>query len=200
MAIKLNDYKSIPNSTNIKIHKEDNRKFLLRFKMKVWDTKKGNYIYKQFAKIFAVQAKDHSRRDNIRLAQAAFLNFKESVERRVSGKTDSDIILDQLFVLYMDTQPDTDWTHKKQHVYDLYIGNSGLKSTERKSTRDFKKVHAIYQKYKVGHMKISEIRPMHIEKIISFMEENGLSPRTRKSILEVLNPVFKYAVRNKYAK
>ncbi len=200
MAIKLNDYKSIPNSTNIKIHKKNIRKFLFRFKMKVWDAKKGDYAYKQFAKIFTVYARDHSRRDNVRLAQTAFLNFKESVERQADGKTDNDITLDKLFVLYMDTQPNTDWTHKKQHVYDLYIGNSGLKSTERKSTRDFKKIHAIYQKHKIGYLKISEIRPMHIEKIISFMEENGLSPRTRKGILEILNPIFKYAIRNKYIK
>ena len=50
MAINSNDYKSIPKSANIKIHKKNNRKFLFRFKMKVWDMHKGDYAYKQFSK------------------------------------------------------------------------------------------------------------------------------------------------------
>jgi len=46
-------------------------------------------------------------------------------------------------------------------------------------------------------MNISDIMPMHIEKIIARMEKNGLSPRTQKGIVEILNPLFKEAIRNR---
>lgn len=66
MAIKLSDYKSIPKSANVKIHKKDIRKFLFRFKMKVWDNKKGSYVNKQFAKVYKVNATNHSVRKYFR--------------------------------------------------------------------------------------------------------------------------------------
>ena len=55
-----------------------------------------------------------------------------------------------------------------------------------------------YDKVKIGDMQISTIKPMHIEKIISHMEKvHKLSPRTQKSILEILSPLFNFATRNK---
>ena len=199
MAIKLSDYKSIPKTSNVKIHKKDIRNFLFRFKMKVWDSDEGKYVYKQFSKTFKVSATDHSRRDNIRIAQAEFFRFKELVVQKINGKSDSDITLDDLFSMYMDTQPQSDWTHKKQHIYNLYIGEFEIDSPEKKSTRDFSETHGFYRDSKIGHMKVIDIKPQYVERIISKMEkEGGLSPRTRKGILEILNPLFKYAIRNKY--
>ena len=198
MAIKMSDYKSIPKQQNIKIHKKDIKKFLFRFKMEAWNDTKTKFGYRHFTKIYTVDATNHSKKDNIREAQEAFLIFRKEMIENVDGKGGQNIKLDALFAEYMETQPQTDWTHKKQHIYDLYIGESGLEGSERKSTRDFKEVHNIYKSLKIGHRKIIDIRPMHIEQIISGMEKNDLSPRTRKSILEILNPLFKYAIRNKY--
>ena len=65
MAIKLSDYKILPKSANVKIHKTDNRKFLFRFKMKVWDNKKGSYVNKQIAKVYKVKATNQSRKEKM---------------------------------------------------------------------------------------------------------------------------------------
>ncbi len=78
-----------------------------------------------------------------------------------------------LFDKYNETQPATEWTEKKKSFYDLYI------------------------KKDLGNMDIVKIRPMQIEEIIFRMKKKGLSARTCRSILEVLNPLFKYAVKNR---
>jgi len=50
----------------------------------------------------------------------------------------------------------------------------------------------------LGKKKIEKIREMDIQNILNKMAKQGLSPRTRKSVMEVLNPLFKFAVTNKY--
>jgi integrase len=199
MAIRFSDYKSIPKSANIKIHKNDFRKFLFRFKMKVWDEKKGVYRHKQYAKVYKVQATNHSRKENIEEAQLAFLGFRDQVRTNSGKNTSKNLSLDNLFITYMQTQPDTDWTHKKKHIYDLYIGNSGLSNITKKPTEELLQKRLTYSAYKIGSMKIDAILPHHIEKIISEMANvHKLSARTQKSVIEVLNPVFNFAQKNKF--
>lgn len=199
MAIKLSDYKTIPKSANVKIHKTDNRKFLFRFKMKVWDTNSGTYKPKQFSKVYTVKATNHSRKENIQEAQIAFITFKQDTQNKESVSAINKISLDELFCKYMETEPLTDWTHKKKHIYDLYIGNSGLSNITKEPTKELLVKRAKYDEVKIGGMEVSTIMPMHIEKITSQMEKvHNLSPRTQKGIIEILSPLFNFAIRNKY--
>ena len=199
MAIKLSDYKSIPKSANIKIHKKNNRKFLFRFKMKVWDMHKGDYAYKQFSKTFMVKATNHSRHDNIKDAQLEFLQFKKLTENRVNGANADDMTLDELFIKYIETQPFSDGREKKKKNYDLRIGNSGLSNPNKESIARHKTLHAQYNKYKIGHLPIQDIIPNQISTIISKMKtEFNLADKTCKGVLEILNPVFKFALANRY--
>lgn len=87
----------------------------------------------------------------------------------------SNITLDRLFELYFETlDTSKQWTHKKKYIYELYI-KGGL-----------------------GKKKIENIREMDMQNILNKMNAKGLSPRTRKSVMEVLNPLFKFATTNKY--
>ncbi|CAA6821470.1 MAG: Unknown protein [uncultured Sulfurovum sp.] len=154
MAINHKDYKSIPKSANIKIHKKNIRKFLFRFKMKVWDINKGDYSYKQFSKTFTVKATNHSRHDNIKEAQLQFLKFKEETEKKENGDNAEDMTLDELFIKYIETQPFSDGREKKKKNYDLRIGNSGLTQPSKESIARHKTLHEKYNKYKIGHLPI----------------------------------------------
>ena len=87
----------------------------------------------------------------------------------------SNIRLDKLFDFYFETlDTSKQWTHKKKYIYQLYVQKS------------------------LGKKKIEKIREMDIQKILNDMNKKGLSPRTRKSVMEVLNPLFKFATTNKY--
>ncbi len=87
----------------------------------------------------------------------------------------SNISLNKLFDDYFETlDTSTQWTHKKKYIYQLYIQKT------------------------LGKKKIEKIREMDIQKILNDMNKKGLKPRTRKSVMEVLNPLFKFANTNKY--
>ncbi len=87
----------------------------------------------------------------------------------------SNIILNRLFDLYFETlDTSKQWTNKKKYIYELYIQSH------------------------IGKKKIEKIREMDIQNILNKMNSKGLSPRTRKSVMEVLNPLFRFAVINKY--
>lgn len=199
MAIKSDDYKTIPKNANIKIHKKDIRKFWFRFKLKVWDMHKGEYRYKQFSKTYRVKATNHSRADNIKEAQLKFLEFKQETEKKVKGFNNEDMTLDELFIMYMETQPFSDGNEKKKKNYDLRIGNSGLSNPNEEKRVRHKVLHEQYNQYKIGHLPIKDIIPHQVSTIISKMkEEFNLSDKTCKGVLELLNPVFKFALANRY--
>ena len=199
MAIKLTDYNAIPKSANIKIHQNNNRKFLFRFKLKTWDIKKGQYSYKQYSKVFTIKATNHSKKDNIKTAKSEFIKFKDEIENKINGNAFKSMTLDELFIHYMETQPLTKWTHKKAHIYDLYIGNSQLSNITKEALKELQIKREAYNQYKIGHILIKNIIPHQIELIISKMKtEHNLADRTRKGIIEVLNPVFKFALQNRF--
>ena len=153
---------------------------------------------KRHRKSFKIQAINHSPRDNLKEARLKLEEIKEDI---LNGYTLKRLRLDDLFKIYMDTQPKTDWTHKKKHIYDLYIGDSGLSNIVREPTAELIAKRKAYQAHKIGHRYIDEIKPMHIEKIISKMAKtHNLSPRSQKAIIEVLSPLFDYAIRNKISK
>ncbi|HIP19752.1 MAG TPA: hypothetical protein EYG70_01355 [Sulfurimonas sp.] len=87
----------------------------------------------------------------------------------------SNITLDKLFDLYFETlDTSKQWTHIKRYIYGHYIQSH------------------------LGKKKIEKIREMDIQGILNKMATRGLKPRTRKSVMEVMNPLFRFAVTNKY--
>jgi len=184
MPISQNDFSKTVERC-IKRHKKDKRIFLLDFRVNG----------KRYRKIIKVGAKDSHLRSNLVKARLYLEEFKEKLRGEISIHT---YTLDQLFFEYMQNKKMTAWNNKKKDNYDLYIGNSGLNSIKSASSRDHSKTKKLYMATKIGGMKVFDIKPMHIEKIISVMAKNGLSPRTQKSIIEILNPLFKNAIRNNY--
>ncbi len=187
MAINASDY-THTKEKNIKLHKKDKRLFLFDFRIDG----------KRYRKYFKIRATNHSNKDNLKEARLKLEEIKEEIR---DGYSLEKMKLDALFIAYMDTQPDTAWTHKKKHIYDLYIGESGLSNITQEPTAELVAKRKAYTTYKIGNRYIDEIKPMHIEKIISKMEKtHNLSPRSRKGIIEVLSPIFDYAIRNKITK
>jgi integrase len=92
------------------------------------------------------------------------------------GYTPTKINLNKLHDLYFESENETDWNTKKKSIYNLYIQKS------------------------LGDKVIETIKEMHVKRILSSMDKQGLSPRTQKSVLEVLKPMFSFATANKMLK
>lgn len=146
----------------------------------------------------------HSDTDNLtdKKAKDKLDEIKKDIE---AGYTSTgDITLNKLFDLYFETlDTSKQWTHKKKYIYNHYVGtskndDSTAKKTTRTPTEEEQKRQAIFDKNKIGKKKIEKIREMDIQKLLNSMNEQGLSPRTRKSVMEVINPLFRFAVTNKY--
>lgn len=117
----------------------------------------------------------YSKKDALtdRSANLKANKYKADIEAGYTSK--SNISLNKLFDLYFDTlDTSKQWTHKKKYIYEHYI-----------------QTH-------LGKKSIEKIREMDIQNILNKMTSKGLSPRTRKSVMEVLNPLFKFATINKY--
>ena len=118
----------------------------------------------------------YSKKDNLtpRSANILLEAYKRDIE---AGYTSSNKInLDKLFELYFESMKATKWKSIKEGIYKRYIQKP------------------------LGKKAIENIKPMQIKKIINAMDKQGLSPRTQKSILEVLKPMFKFALENKMIK
>ena len=186
MAINDKDYNKT-KETGIRVHKKDKRLFLFYFKI-------NNRKYK---KLFKVKATNHTPSQMLKTARTQLDIMKDEI---INGTYGNNLIkLDNLFIDYMETQPLTDWTHKKKHIYDLYIGDSQLSNITKEPTEAIIKKRQSFNITKIGNRAIGDIKERDILMIISKMDkEHHLSPRTQKIILEVLNPVFDYAIRNRY--
>ncbi|MEA2029784.1 MAG: hypothetical protein U9N49_12545, partial [Campylobacterota bacterium] len=119
----------------------------------------------------------HSESDKLTDKQAKdkLEEIKNDIE---AGYTSSSTItLNKLFELYFETLDTTkQWTTQKKYIYERYI------------------------KDVIGKKKIEKIREMDIKKVLLTMSKRGLSPRTQKSALEVIKPLFRFAIINKYLK
>ncbi|MCD6433836.1 MAG: tyrosine-type recombinase/integrase [Sulfurimonas sp.] len=191
MALKVSDYIQVKNESNIKIHKSDNTKFLFDFRIE-------DKRYRQSFKIKA-NVTGWNKKTCIDEAKKELLKYKESLEAGYSSK---DINLDKLFELYNENIKDTNWKTIKESIYNRYIGsykNANAKDITKLTKEQLQRKKAL-DKNKIGTKKINKILPTQIDKIINSMDKQGLSPRTQKSILEVLKPMFKYALENKMIK
>jgi integrase len=186
MAINLKEYKTTKEQ-NIKVHKKDIRLFLFDFRIN----------NKRYRKNFKVKATNHTPSQMLKTARTQLDVMKDEIRNDTYG---NDLItLDNLFIEYMKTQPLTDWTHKKTHIYDLYLGNSNLSNMTKEPTEAIINKRKSFNLTKIGHRAIGTIREGDIRLITSKMgKEHHLSPRTQKIILEVLNPLFDFGIRNRY--
>jgi len=117
----------------------------------------------------------YSKKDNLtdRSANIKANEYKAEIEAGYTSS--SNITLNKLFDFYFETlDTSKQWTHKKKYIYGHYVQNH------------------------LGKKRLEQIREMDIQNILNKMAKEGLSPRTRKSVMEVLNPLFRFAVTNKY--
>jgi len=144
----------------------------------------------------------YTKKDKLtdRSANILLQKYKEDIEQGYSPT--KAMKLDKLFELYFDTLKETKWKTIKGSIYNRYIGQyekANSKELSKLTKEELQQKQSI-DKNKIGHKSIDSIKQMHISKIISNMDTIGLSPRTQKSILEVLKPMFKFALENKIAK
>ncbi len=141
---------------------------------------KNGFKYLLWAKIDGKLHKKilgYSKKDNLtdRSANLKADVFKTDIEAGYTSS--SNITLNKLFDFYFETlDTSKQWTHKKKYIYEHYIQSH------------------------LGKKKIEKIREMDIQGILNKMATKGLSPRTRKSVMEVMNPLFGFAVTNKFLK
>jgi len=91
------------------------------------------------------------------------------VEDRKIG-IDDQVSVDGLFEQYFSTQPETEWKKIQTYVYRKHI------------------------QPRIGLKRAISINRSHIDAIITSMKKEGAKPRTQKLILNVLRPMFRYAV------
>ena len=192
MAINLKDFNTTkyPNLyRSIKAHEKYGYKYFLRIKIDG----------KHYKKVLG-----YSKRDKLTDRSANLMADAYKAEIEAGYTSSSAITLNKLFEFYYETlDTSKQWTHKKKYIYGHYVGtfkndDNAPKKITRKPTEEEQKRQATFDKNKIGKKKIEKIREMDIQKVLNNMNEQGLSPRTRKSIMEVLNPLFKFAVTNKY--
>ena len=177
MAIKLSDFKKVTYKAGGKVIEIPNL-----YESIESDPKKGRKYLARFrvedkiyTKVLGYSKKNGTNILSPRDASKLLDTYKETIE---AGYTSTDkVTLNKLFELYFETlDTSKQWTHKKKYIYEHYIKKS------------------------LGKKKIEKIREMDIQGLLNSMNNKGLSPRTRKSVMEVLNPLFKFATINKYLK
>ena len=205
MAIRLSEFKKatykaggkvveVPNLyQSIKSDPKKGHKYLARFK----------HNEKIYNKILGYSKANGVVNTSVKEAGKLLDDYKKDIEE---GYTPTSVsTLNKLLELYFDTIEDTDWNRTKKNIYNRYLGtykedNKTPKKVTRKPTEEEQKRQKIFDKNKIGHRSLDSIKEMHINKIITDMGKQGLKPRTQKTILEVLKPIFHFAIKNKIIK
>lgn len=123
-------------------------------------------------KILDFNEKSWDKRTRISKAKIYAAEFKES-KINPQSELDENIKLNTFINMHFKQLPNTTWTTTKMKHYSNYI------------------------KKCLGDKKVVDIRQMHIKECIKSQEELELAPRTIKTTLEILNPVFKEAIANR---
>lgn len=103
-------------------------------------------------------------------------DLKYEVRHGLKGKGDS-IILDAWFDVWLNT-------HKKRTI----------KESTQVRYDDF---YQRYIKNQIGKRKVSEFKPIMLERLLQEMAENDYSTKTIRDVYNILNAMFKYAVHNR---
>ena len=127
---------------------------------------------KRYRKVIKIQATNWTKRDYIKEAKIRLSQMMNEIEQ---GYNPNDKIkFNQLFELYCETiDTSTAWNKKKIQIYEYRI------------------------KPAIGNKQVKNIKEIDIQRIIKQMQKENLKPATQKKILEVLHPVFKFAIKNK---
>ena len=116
----------------------------------------------------------YSKTDNLTPHSANLLYLKLITEIEQGYNPNDKIKFNQLFELYCETiDTSTAWNKKKIQIYEYRI------------------------KPAIGNKQVKNIKEIDIQRIIKQMQKENLKPATQKKILEVLHPVFKFAIKNK---
>lgn len=178
--IRKSNYERLKNCQNIWIDKNNFHKFLFEFQ----------HERKKYRKVFVVKADNRSKIDSIKDAKRAFEDYRLEIEQDYYYDGGA-IKLNKLFEFYYSTlDRSKPWTRKKRYIYETYIGYSPKKN-EKGKVIDKIPTH-------IGNKDIDKIREMDVRRILADMAMKEYSPRTMKSILEVLKPMFRFALKNKY--
>jgi len=167
MAINEKEFTEVI-STGLKACKKYD-KFLYRFKIDG----------KSFRKIFDYSGKDWDKRTKTSKAKADAFNFREDKKEDASDSSVNPDIKVNAFV---------DLHFKTMEESTSYSKNNWKKIIESHYKR--------YIKNEIGNKKVVSVRQMDIKATIQKIKKNGLSARTQKMTLEVLNPIFKSAKDN----
>lgn len=108
------------------------------------------------------------RRDYIKEAKRLFLEYEDGQ----SSGVDENITVAGLYEAYSATMPDTRWKKEQSYTFRKHIEPN------------------------IGKKKIVNINRSNIDAIIKSMRDEGAKPRTQKLILNILSPMFKYAIQN----
>ncbi len=127
---------------------------------------------REYTKLFDYKNKDWDKRTRINKAKAEAITFRENKINPVT-EINEDIKLDEFVTEHFKHVPDTTWKKTKINHYNKYISKI------------------------LGRRKVRSIRQMHIKQCIKKQVDLGLKPRTVKTTLEILNPVFQEALANR---
>jgi len=127
---------------------------------------------KRTEKIIDYSDKNWLKRDRVRKAKIELENLKEN---KINPQTelDENIKLDTFIEMHFNQLPDTNWKTTKSKHYSNYLHKS------------------------LGSKKVTDIKQMHIKECIKAQQDLGLSARTAKTTIEILNPLFKEAIANR---
>lgn len=133
---------------------------------------------KTYYQIFDYSDKNWDKRTRISKAKSDAFNYKQS-KKDNSLDIDEDIKLDTFTAKYFDTM----------NKSNSYSGDKWKGEISSYYTRYIKKF--------IGNKKLKDIRQLHIKDIVKNIKDLGLSERTQKMTLEILNPIFKSAIANR---
>ncbi len=170
MAIDLKDFKQTKYPNLYKSLKKDVN---YGYKYLMWIKINGK-LYKKILGYSEQPYKSFKRLSTSKEANNYLISLKNDIENGYTSSTK--LKLDDLYELYFENIKTSKWNEIKQGIYTRYIKSS------------------------LGDKLVENIKPMQIKRIITELDKNGLKPRTQKAILEVLKPMFKFALENKMIK
>lgn len=170
MAISLKDFKQTRYPNLFKSLKKDAN---YGYKYLMW-VKIDGKLYKKILGYSEQQYKSFNRLSTDKEANGFLISLKNDIENGYTSSTK--LKLEDLYKLYFENIKATKWNNIKQGIYERYIQEP------------------------LGSKLVENIKPMQIKKIINDLDKKGLKPRTQKTILEVLKPMFKFALENKMIK
>jgi len=133
------------------------------------------YLYlkidsRKYRKILNYSSKHWDKRTKISQAK---LEIQKIRDKSTQSELNENITLNQFSERIFNTYLDTKWNKTKKNYYQKYIENF------------------------LGKKQINKIVQLNIKELIKHLENKELSPRTVKTSLEVLSPIFNDAIANK---